>query len=68
MQGVAIYIEFKQTAHSGTDLLHAWIAKLHYFFAVIANKVVVLSVSIRLFVVAGVLSELVSFYEARFYQ
>jgi hypothetical protein len=68
MQGMAIYIEFKQTAHGGADLLHAWIAKLHNFFAVIANKVVVLFVSIRLFVMAGVLTELVSFYQSRFYQ
>jgi hypothetical protein len=68
VEGVADDFEFQQLAHGASDLLYARITKLKYFFAMIANQVVVLFVSKSLFVMRGILPELVAFYQARFYQ
>jgi len=68
MKGMVVYIKLEQIAHRAGNLVYPWIAKFEHLVATLANEVVVLAETISLFVMAGILAELMAFHQTRIYQ
>ena len=63
-----VYIKFEQIAHRTGNLMNARVAELEHFIATLADQVVVLAETIGLFVMAGILPELMALHQSCIHQ
>lgn len=65
---VMIHIEVQHISHHILNILNSGIAKLFYFVAVKTNQVIMLSGTIRFFILCEVFAKLMTGYQVTFYQ